>query len=73
VGIPNGLQNADRHNALSASLREDLSPSHRTRTQNFLGYQKVEHGPQGDWNKKENSDCQTLVMEAKGLPQCQAI
>jgi hypothetical protein len=20
---------------------------------------EVEHGPQGDWNKKENSDCQT--------------
>jgi hypothetical protein len=30
VGIPNGLQNADRYDALSASLREDLSPSRRT-------------------------------------------
>jgi hypothetical protein len=27
VGIPDGLQNADRHDALSASVREDLSPS----------------------------------------------
>jgi hypothetical protein len=27
LGIPNGLQNADRHDALSANLREDLSPS----------------------------------------------
>jgi hypothetical protein len=23
----------------------------------FLGYQEVEHGPQGGRNKKENSDC----------------
>jgi hypothetical protein len=27
VGIPNGLQNADRHDTLAASLQEDLSPS----------------------------------------------
>jgi hypothetical protein len=32
---------------LSASLREDLSPSHRTWTHGFLGHQKVEHEPQG--------------------------
>jgi hypothetical protein len=24
---------------------------------NFLGHQKVEHGPQGGRNKKKNSDC----------------
>jgi hypothetical protein len=59
VGILNGLQNANRHDALSASLWEDLSPSHRTLTQSLLGHQKVEHGPQGGCNKKENSDCQT--------------
>jgi hypothetical protein len=59
MGIPNGLQNADRHDALSPSLREDLSPSHRTGTQSFLGHQKVEHGPQGGQNKKENLDCRT--------------
>jgi hypothetical protein len=73
TSIPNGLQNADQHDALSASLREDLSPSRRTWTQSFLGHQKVEHGPQGNWNKKENLDCQTWGMEGKGLTQCQAI
>jgi hypothetical protein len=66
VGIPNGLQNADRHDALSASLWEDLLPSRRTWTQ-FLGHQKVEHGPQGGRNKKENPDCQTWEMEGKML------
>jgi hypothetical protein len=66
VGIPNGLQNADRHEALSASLREDLSPSYRTWTQSFLGHQKVALGSQGGQNKKENSDCQTWGPEQKG-------
>jgi hypothetical protein len=53
MGIPNGLQNADRHDTLSASLQEDMSPSRRTRTQSFLGHQKVEHGPQGSRHKKK--------------------
>jgi hypothetical protein len=73
VGIPNGLQNTDRHGALSASLQEDLLPSRRTWTQSFMGHQKVEHGPQGNQNKKKNSDCQTWGMEEKVLPQWQAI
>jgi hypothetical protein len=30
VGILNGLQNVDLHDALLASVREDLSPSYRT-------------------------------------------
>jgi hypothetical protein len=68
VGIMNDLQNADRHEALSTSLREDLSPSRRTWTQNFLGHQKVEHGPQGSQNKKENSDYWTWRMEGNILP-----
>jgi hypothetical protein len=73
MGIPNNLQNADRHDALSASLREDLSPSRKTWTQSFLGHQKVEHGPHGGRKKKENSDCWTWGMEGKGLPLRQAI
>jgi hypothetical protein len=68
VGIPNGLQNADRHDTLSASLWENLSPFRRTWTQSFWGHQKVEHGLQGGRNKKENLDCRTWGMEGKGLP-----
>jgi transposase-like protein len=30
MGIPNGLQNADRHDTLSSSVQEDLSPFRRT-------------------------------------------
>jgi hypothetical protein len=67
VGILNVLQNTNWHDALSASVPKDLSPSRRTWTQSFLGHQKVEHGLQGGRNKKENLDCRTWGMEEKGL------
>jgi hypothetical protein len=53
VSIPNGLQNTNRHDALSASRWEDMSPPRRTWTQSFLGHQKVEHGPQGGRTKRK--------------------